>query len=460
MTITTEQILALAPDAAAAKAGSQLSSATKWSGLGSSDQALWGLCQGSGKDPYKAQIDLSEPAFKCSCPSRKFPCKHGLGLYLLYAQQQALFAPAAAPDWVIAWLDSRQQRAEKVAAKKEAVAEQLDALSPEERAKKEKSQLKRQEKRLYLVDGGVEIIERWLSDIAREGVATLKSKSLKEWDALAARMVDSQASGLATRIKKIGAMLHQSSKANWEMQIAEELALLAMLVHSYRAIDTLPVPLQADIRSAIGWSLSQDQVGSGEGVSDLWQVIGARTQVEEKLTVRANYIQGLHTGRIGMLLQFGAGNQPLPPPLVIGSHRVGEVYFYPSATPLRVIFSAELQACEAPIASTLPQTGSARDIPALLDRYADLLAQNPLIDEYPFLLEEVTLLSAAGKWLVCPRDGSAALRVAGNFSNPWKLMSLAGGEAISLFGLWDGERYLPLSATVNGVVYSLEEPRA
>jgi len=34
---------------------------------------------------------LSEPAFKCSCPSRKFPCKHGLGLLLLYASDQAAF---------------------------------------------------------------------------------------------------------------------------------------------------------------------------------------------------------------------------------------------------------------------------------------------------------------------------------------------------------------------------------
>ena len=252
-----------------------------------------------------------------------------MGLYLLYAQQQALFNADTPPDWVSAWLDSRNARAEKVAAKKDAAADELDALTPEERAKKEKSQQKRIDKRLSLVEGGIDIVERWLSDLAREGVATLKSKPLKEWDALAARMVDSQATGLGSRIKKIGALLHQSNQAQWELAIADELAQLALLVQSYRAIDRLPVALQADIRTAIGWSSSLDDVSSGEAISDVWQVIATQTRVEDKLTLRANYIQGLSNHRIGMLLQFGVGSQPLPPPLVVGSYRSGRCISIP-----------------------------------------------------------------------------------------------------------------------------------
>ena len=87
MTLDANQILALAPDPASAKAGSQLATPRNWSNLGTSDSALWGECQGSGKTPYRTQIDLGGPAFKCTCPSRKFPCKHGLGLYLLRAAE-------------------------------------------------------------------------------------------------------------------------------------------------------------------------------------------------------------------------------------------------------------------------------------------------------------------------------------------------------------------------------------
>ncbi len=77
--LTTEQILALAPDTASAKAARPLAAARAWLQVARNGATLWGECQGSAKDPYRTQIDLSEPAFRCSCPSRKFPCKHGSG---------------------------------------------------------------------------------------------------------------------------------------------------------------------------------------------------------------------------------------------------------------------------------------------------------------------------------------------------------------------------------------------
>src|SRR5262245_64730714 len=113
MNWTTEQILALAPDAASAKAGQGLAAARKWLKLGADEQTACGLCQGSGKDPYQAQIDLTEPAFRCSCPSRKFPCKHGLGLFLLLASSAAAFKDKQRPDWVVEWMASRAKRAEQ-----------------------------------------------------------------------------------------------------------------------------------------------------------------------------------------------------------------------------------------------------------------------------------------------------------------------------------------------------------
>ncbi len=44
-----------------------------------------GLCAGSGKDPYQTVVDLG-PRYQCSCPSRKFPCKHALALLLSWAK--------------------------------------------------------------------------------------------------------------------------------------------------------------------------------------------------------------------------------------------------------------------------------------------------------------------------------------------------------------------------------------
>ena len=82
MSLTQDQILQLAPDEASKKAGQQLANNAKWNAKFCHENALWGDCQGSGSKPYKTIIDLQNLAFKCSCPSRKFPCKHGLGLFL------------------------------------------------------------------------------------------------------------------------------------------------------------------------------------------------------------------------------------------------------------------------------------------------------------------------------------------------------------------------------------------
>jgi uncharacterized Zn finger protein len=80
------RVLALAPDAPSQRAAQSLTSGRAWSLTGAAGPgALWGECRGSAAAPYRAVIDLSGPAYRCSCPSRKFPCKHVLALLLLWA---------------------------------------------------------------------------------------------------------------------------------------------------------------------------------------------------------------------------------------------------------------------------------------------------------------------------------------------------------------------------------------
>ena len=110
MILTPEQVLALAPDAASAAAARKLAHPRDWHGLGRSDHALWGECQGSAR--YQVRVHLPDAAVKCSCPSRKFPCKHGLALMLIAAGQPELVPDAAAPSWVADWLTGRARTIE------------------------------------------------------------------------------------------------------------------------------------------------------------------------------------------------------------------------------------------------------------------------------------------------------------------------------------------------------------
>src|SRR5512145_897060 len=127
-----DQIIALSPDAAAAKAAQELTTLRKWVTLGAGETALWGECQGSGAKPYQVSIDLTGPAFKCSCPSRKFPCKHGIGLFLILAQQPGILTEKSPPPWTIEWLSKRVEKEEKKASK---LAEPEKPVDPEGAAK-------------------------------------------------------------------------------------------------------------------------------------------------------------------------------------------------------------------------------------------------------------------------------------------------------------------------------------
>ena len=100
---------ALAPDASSLRGAQKMSGRTGWVELGMTGDVLWGLCRGSGKNPYQVAVDLAGPAYKCSCPSRKFPCKHALGLLMMWAGGSSA-DEIDPPAFVAEWVSSRAAR--------------------------------------------------------------------------------------------------------------------------------------------------------------------------------------------------------------------------------------------------------------------------------------------------------------------------------------------------------------
>ncbi|MBX9725113.1 MAG: SWIM zinc finger family protein, partial [Candidatus Obscuribacterales bacterium] len=182
--LSEDQVNALAPDPNSAKAGLELANQRKWVSFGTDTNFVWGECQGSGRFPYQTIVDATELAFKCTCPSRKFPCKHGLGLLFLRARQAEAFVSSELPDWVKVWSDARQSRAEKKVAKKET------AQPPDPVAKS-----KRQAERLAKVEAGLAEFRLWMQDRIRQGLAGLETQSYQYWENTAARLTDAQAPG-------------------------------------------------------------------------------------------------------------------------------------------------------------------------------------------------------------------------------------------------------------------------
>ena len=83
--ITEQQIFAMAPNQSAVANAKKISQKGGFVRLECSadDTFYMGECSGSGKSNYITSVDFidaASPVCRCSCPSRQFPCKHGLAL--------------------------------------------------------------------------------------------------------------------------------------------------------------------------------------------------------------------------------------------------------------------------------------------------------------------------------------------------------------------------------------------
>src|SRR5215475_3832351 len=108
MSLTLERIEALAPDQSSLAAARKLLKASSWPTLAAGEGLIWGECQGSGATPYRVAVNEADAGYKCTCPSRKFPCKHALALMWMRTDKSASFAPAPVPEWVKDWLSRRR----------------------------------------------------------------------------------------------------------------------------------------------------------------------------------------------------------------------------------------------------------------------------------------------------------------------------------------------------------------
>jgi hypothetical protein len=435
-----EQILALAPDASAAKAGNALAQTSKWLRLGFDSRAVWGECQGSGKSPYQTKIDMREPAFACSCPSRKLPCKHGLGLFLLLAANESAFTQKTPPAWVSEWLAKRDNRQEQRAQKEtESKAKQVDT----------KAQTRRAEQRTKKVEAGIADLEQWLRDLIRQGLAAAQTKPPRFWTEQAARLVDAQAPGVARLLQQMAYLPHSGDK--WQERLLERLARLHLLLESYKRIETLPAALQVDIRATIGWTQNQEDLLQQTGERDLWLVAGQRTEEDERLRTQRTWLVGQTTGRPALILQVAFGREPFKEQLIASSLVDAELVFFESAYPLRALVKSRGET----VSLAIPQTAYA-NMNQVMEAYAQSLLQNPWLELFPALLSPVTLMQAESRWFLHDTEDKD-LPLSARFQRIGHLLAITGGHPFAIFGEWNGDALLPLSIWTDGKFINLSQ---
>jgi SWIM zinc finger len=432
-----DQIIALAPDAASAKAAQALTTPRTWVTLGVGEAVIWGECQGSGAKPYQTAIDLSEPAFKCSCPSRKFPCKHGLALFLLYSQPVDFTKQSAPPGWVQSWLEGRAKR------------QTAKAPSPVDEAAQTKRAVARAEK----VTSGAEGLSIWLKDLVRAGFIEAQGQPYSFWQTMAARLIDAQAPGLATQVQTLGQIA--VSGEGWAERLTSAVGKLFLLLEAYRRLEQLPPALQQDVRTLIGWHQPREEVLTGEAVQGRWQVLSHTTEKEEALLHQRVWLRNPQFDRYALILNFAheSNRQSLDAFWRCGTEVDCTLYYYASNRPLRAL------ATDVKTIADIPAFTGAQELAPALGSYQQALAQNPWLTRYPLLLADVLIQNGAhgpekAQWFLSDTQGMS-LPLSRRAKNQWLLLSITGGAAAPCFGEWLEDGFLPLGVWSAGRYWAL-----
>ncbi|MEO0468990.1 MAG: SWIM zinc finger family protein [Bacteroidota bacterium] len=421
MVWTEAHIREISPDPGSFQRGSRLARPEKWVSLGRNERTLWGSCKGSGKNPYLTAIDLKGPAYKCSCPVRKFPCKHAIGLMLMMADLPA----AEVPDWVAEWLSKRDQRAGQIK------TQSIDT------AEKQAAREKRRLTRLENMRLGLEDLQQWLEDIIRTGLADVSTEGSDFWQKKAARLVDAQVRGLANRVAAIPQLF---SQPDWQQKILFELGQLYLIAEAFMQVESLPEDLQADLNQLVGVNPKKADVLNQVGKKDRWLVLGKRIVIEDKMDIQRIWLQGQQSQEMALLLDFSVAGSPFENHFSSGQVIDGDLVYYPASVPQRALFQrSEL------IPAPFELGNAASSIDAFLTDTHQHFLQNPFLERLPALLESVRVLQHGEAYFIQDQSGDS-LPIHPQFRHIWTLMAMSGGAHICVFGEWQTPWFFPLSA--------------
>ena len=416
---STDEVWALAPDASSHKAALKVAKVGSWpaSGViaaeGGATSAVWGECKGSGSKPYLAAAHLDGdkgPAYKCSCPSRKIPCKHVLALLALWSQGSVEPAEER-PEWVAKWLSGRQARAAR------AIGGSVSApVDPQKAA----ATLKAREDAVAV---GLEELRVWLHDQVDAGLAEVPRLGYDHWDRMAKRLVDAKASGAASLVAQLP---QRGGGDHWPDRLLERLGMLHLLVDGYLAREQVDERTRAVLRARVGISTRSEEVlTSGERVRDTWRVLGHNDGLTpDGMRSRRTWLHGAGSGRVALVLSYARTGRTPESPFRSGTEVEGELAFHPDGR--RAVRTDRMteRACTPPAGGGIDQA---------LDSHAAALADDPWLEEWPVVLDQAVAARAGNGWYMADRNGAALPLETGTL---WEFLAASGGRPTTVAAEW------------------------
>jgi hypothetical protein len=455
---SVEQAAAVAPTPAAVAAAEPLAVPRRWVATGSDRRAVWGRCLGSGAEPYDTVVDhtLGEggAAWRCSCPSRRQPCKHALALLLLWVRGGV--PDATAPPPVAAWLAGRDQRRAADGAVGSGTgtdppAPAPDGAAPDGAPPPDRDARDRvRDERVARMRAGLVELDRWLADRMRAGLGDPALARYSTWDALAARLVDAQAGALANRVRRLAGLVGASPQ--WHAEVLAELGLLHLLAQAGQRLGELPDAIADRAATAVGWQVRHADVLAGVPDTDDWLVAGRSDTREDRIEVRRVWLRGRSTGEWAMVLSFAAYQQSLDDSFDVGTVVRADLHRYPGRA-LRVLVGRR-DPDPRPLGAAAAD--AALSVAAACAAIGRAVAREPWLERYPAIVHGLPT-TAARRWLLT--DATGSLPLLADPSSLATLLATSAGDPVTVTVEWTPRGAVPLAVHLGDRVLDIG-PRA
>jgi hypothetical protein len=447
---SVDEVLASAPDAAVASAARQLAHLDGWSMTGCDHEACWGRCHGSAGEPYAVTIDHVTRRWRCSCPSRKVPCKHAVALALLWSN--GVLAVAARPP------SAQQFIAGRPAA---TTASTPVPVEPTERIGAPSAASAERRRR---VEAGLRDLDRWLVDRIRHGIGTGDLDKRSTWDHLSTRLVDAQCGALANRVKRLAQRANDGLAT--PQAITAELAMLHLVARGgsdLGALELRDAALAASTRTAIGFSMSKVEVMATGPITDEWLAVGASMAAEERVTIRRTWLFGRHSKLWAVVIDAAAYGMEFDVLWPIGTSVHADLHMVNAKVRLRALVGTRHSAPQhdplpfngaAPFTTSSPPTSSALTssadannepwgtITSAMDRAGTMLADEPWLERVPFAVV-ARPVRFGDRWVLTDETGSLPLDAK---QPPATLLTLSERQAVRVMCELSEGRLNPLAA--------------